>query len=533
MTVNVPGIIGIVIFYLLVLAVGIWAGRKSIKSTNTDELFLANRNLGMILSSLTIAATGIGAAYINGTAEEMAREGFLWVQAPFGYMTGIAIAAIVYARKLRRMGYVTIFDPIQEKVGSRMGGLLFFPELLGELFWEAAILVALGTSLSVILDMDSTIAIIISACVAVVYTFFGGLYSVAYTDVIQLGCIVLGLVLSIPFAWANDAVDVSRIRDDWVGHIPANKVGVYIDTYCMLIGGGIPWQSYYQRALACQTPSIAMWSSLIGVVITVLMAIPPTIVGVIGASTDWNATSYDGEIPIPPEKLVFILPMVLQYLCPLAVSVIGIGAVSAAGMSSTDSIILATGSVFSKNIYKNIFRPQATEREIIWVLRISILVCGIIGTVIAITVNSVYGLFTLCADLMYVILFPQLTCVLWVNFANTYGSLSGFLLGLSLRVLGGEKLLKLPPVIKFPFFDEQLGQLFPFKSFAMICSYIGIIGVSFVTDRMFRNGYVPQKYDIFGCIERSKTKKRNTPNDTKTEDNEKTMPLDVYNDADH
>lgn len=79
---------------------------------------------------------------------------------------------------------------------------------------------------------------------------------------------------------------------------------------------------------------------------------------------DWNATSYDGEIPIPPEKMVFILPMVLQHLCPLAVSVIGISAVSAAGMSSTDSIILSTGSVFSKNIYKNIFRPQVSNTVI-------------------------------------------------------------------------------------------------------------------------------------------------------------------------
>lgn len=45
--------------------------------------------LNLMTSVLT--ATGIGAAYINGTAEEMAREGFLWVQAPFGYMAGIAI----------------------------------------------------------------------------------------------------------------------------------------------------------------------------------------------------------------------------------------------------------------------------------------------------------------------------------------------------------------------------------------------------------------------------------------------------------
>ena len=44
------------------------------------------------------------------------------------------------------------------------------------------------------LDLNNTLAIIISAAVAVTYTLFGGLYSVAYTDVIQLICVLFGLV---------------------------------------------------------------------------------------------------------------------------------------------------------------------------------------------------------------------------------------------------------------------------------------------------------------------------------------------------
>ena len=45
-----------------------------------------------------------------------------------------------------------------------------------------------------VLDLDRTLSVIVSACIAVVYTFFGGLYSVAYTDVVQLFCIFVGLV---------------------------------------------------------------------------------------------------------------------------------------------------------------------------------------------------------------------------------------------------------------------------------------------------------------------------------------------------
>lgn len=128
---------------------------------------------------------------------------------------------------------------------------------------------------------------------------------------------------------------------------------------------------------------------------------------------------------------------------------------------------------------------------------------GIIGTILAITVNSVYGLYVLCADMMYVIQFPQLTCVLWVKIANTYGSLCGFVLAFLIRVASGEHLLKILAAIKFPYYDEDVGQLFPHKTFAMLVSFATIIGVSFVADRAFKKGWIPMKYDVFHCFDKS------------------------------
>lgn len=87
-----------------------------------------------------------------------------------------------------------MLDPLQEKYGKIMGCVLFVPALLGELFWSAAILSSLGASLSVMLQVDIDYALIVSASVAVVYTMFGGLYAVAITDIMQLICIVFGLV---------------------------------------------------------------------------------------------------------------------------------------------------------------------------------------------------------------------------------------------------------------------------------------------------------------------------------------------------
>ena len=95
---------------------------------------------------------------------------------------------------MRKKEYFTMLDPFQEKYGLRMGGLLYIPALLGEIFWSAAILAALGATVSVVVNLERVYSVIVSACIAVFYTLIGGLYSVAYTDVIQLICIFFGLV---------------------------------------------------------------------------------------------------------------------------------------------------------------------------------------------------------------------------------------------------------------------------------------------------------------------------------------------------
>lgn len=91
--------------------------------------------------------------------------------------------------------------------------------------------------------MDHRTSVILSACIAVFYTLFGGLYSVAYTDVIQLFCIFIGLWLCIPFAWSNEHVQsLSDMNVDWIGSVDPQDYWFYLDYGLLLIFGGIPWQ---------------------------------------------------------------------------------------------------------------------------------------------------------------------------------------------------------------------------------------------------------------------------------------------------
>lgn len=111
-----------------------------------------------------------------------------------------------------------------------------------------------------------------------------------------------------------------------------------------------------------------------------------------------------------------------------------------------------------------------------------------------------YGLYILCADAMYVVQVPALTCALWVPFANAYGAVSGFIIGSMLRILGGEPVLSFKPVIEYPGYHNELGQLFPFKTFAMLSCTFSIIVVSYITNIMFSKKIIPIKYDLLKCF---------------------------------
>ena len=155
--------------------------------------------------------------------------------------------------------------------------------------------------------------------------------------------------------------------------------------------------------------------------------------------------------------------------------------------------------MFNCNLETVFVHMQASEKEITWVMRLAIFGVGALATIMGIKVKSIYGLWYLCADLVYVVLFPQLCSVVYLKGTNTYGSLSGYLVGLIVRLLGGEPLLGLPAAIHYPGYSNG-EQMFPFKTFSMLTSFAVIVVVSYSTKFLFENGTFPKHYDIFRCV---------------------------------
>ncbi|XP_077560769.1 high-affinity choline transporter 1-like [Haemaphysalis longicornis] len=508
MAINIPGLLAIIFFYLVILVVGIWAGRKTSEKTKDSKdvtmgeqsnIMLAGRNIGLFVGVFTMTATWVGGGYINGTAEVVYTSGLAWCQAPFGYAISLSIGGYLFAVKMRKAGYKTMLDPFQQHFGNRMGGLLFLPALCGEVFWSAAILAALGATVEVILELQRETSVIVSACIALFYTFTGGLYSVAYTDVVQLGAIFFGLWLCVPYAIFHKAVGpISYPTNDFIGSVDWTSMGSYCDSMLLLMMGGIPWQVYFQRVLSSRTAEGAELLSYMAAFGCLFMAVPPVVIGAVAKASNLTLAGYKKEFPLTKTTAGLTLPLVLQYLTPGFVSAMGLGAVSAAVMSSSDSSILSAASMFAWNIYRLLLRQTATDTEVIWVMRLSIVVVGALATYMALTAESVYDLWFLSSDLVYVILFPQLFSIVYLkDYVNTYGSLAAFIVGSFFRAGGGEKVMHIPAFIRYPYYDEKEdAQRFPFRTFSMIMSFCTLLSVSVLAKWLILDVLSPSA-DIF------------------------------------
>lgn len=486
-----PGYFSMVAFYGLIFFMGTYAA--NLKNGNSiAEVMLAGRKIPLWIAVFTMSATWVGGGYINGTAEYTYNPnyGLIWVQAPFGYGLSLIIGGLFFARKMRHFQFKTMLDPLAQRFGVRMSAILFLPALLGEIFWTAAILTALGATFATILGLDIQTAIVLSAIIAIAYTAIGGLWAVALTDVVQLFFLLIGLIVIIPFAtkgvggWENAWAAYQEKMGDLATFFPTkNNLGNYYfnwwDNMLLLIFGGIPWQVYFQRVLSSKNTQTAVRLSVIAGVVCMLAAIPAIMIGIIGSAVpSWEALGADGA----PSDAALILPYVIRYLTPGALATIGLGAIAAAVMSSVDSSILSASSMASWNIIRPLVKPDITNRNLLKVIKRSIWIIGITATILALKIKSVYALWFLCSDFVFTLLFPQLLTALYDKKANVIGSLAGFTVAFTLRMGGGDPTLGIPVIINYPMIQDGM-VLFPFRTLAMFSGLITIVVVSRLTQK--------------------------------------------------
>jgi high affinity choline transporter 7 len=494
------------------LWIGFAAARKTRGGASAD-LLVAGRTLPLWLAVLTMTATWVDGGYLLGTVEGTFRSSVAsGAQGGVCFGVSLILGGLFFARRMRALEFTTLVDPFEARFGKRWAAVLMLPALLGEVFWSAELLVAIGSTFGVMLGMPLTTAILISALVVTVYTMVGGMWSVAYTDAFQLGLVALGLVVALPVVFH----ELGGLGAAWTAYVTARPYGSSLlppfqagvggwtapsiinwwDVSLMLMLGGIPWNCYFQRVLSCRTPAKAQWHSILAGVLTIGLTVPPLLFGVAAFSYAW-----------PPDLLAQLraqpaqaLPMIFQHLTPVGIGLLGLGAIIGAVTSSFSASILSAGAMLTWNVCYRLFRPNLGQRQMTRLIRLSVLALGAAATLMALKVQSVQALWFFTSDLIFVLLFPQLVCALFDTKANRIGSVAAFAVALILRLGGGEPLFGMRPLIPYPellsavlpgaagsWYEAGTGALlFPYKTLAAAAGMITLPLVSRLTLRWDR-----------------------------------------------
>ena len=455
-------ILTIGVMYAAFLLIG-WLATRRHGDRSAADFIVAGRAMPLWLATLTMTATWVDGGYLLGTAEGAFQSSIATgLQGGVFFGISLMLGGLWFARAMSRHRFTTLIDPFEARFGARWAVVLSVPAMLAEMFWSAALLVALGSTFGVVLEIDLATAILVSAVVVTLYTMAGGMWAVAYTDAFQLALVAIGLAVALPVALgavgglsaAWHAYQVARPEaavllppltasgDLWT----RQAIVSWWDVSIMLMLGGIPWNCYFQRVLSCRTPSDAARHSLLAGLLTIALTVPPLLLGLVAFAYPWPAELTARLAAQPADAL----PLIFKHVVPPVIGLFGLAAIVGAVTSSFSASILSAGSMFSWNTCMRLLGPAMTFGRMKVIMRVTIAALGAGAVWMALEVQSVRALWFFTSDLVFVLLFPQLVCALFDPKTNLPGSMAAFAVSLVLRVAGGEPLFGIPALVAHP-----------------------------------------------------------------------------------
>jgi SSS family solute:Na+ symporter len=366
-------LVGFVFLYLILsIGVGMYAATKV---HNARDYITAGRSLPMYIVLAMVFATWFGAETVLGIPATFMEEdlGGL-ISDPFGAALCLVLFGLFFARKLYRMNLLTLGDFYRERFGHKVEVIAGIAIALSYLGWVSAQVTALGLVFNVLSDGSITQVqgILIGAAIVLMYTLYGGMWSVALTTFVQMIVIVIGLIyISMLLADMTGGVApvVQHAVDNNKFHFwpDMNAVAMvaFISGLLTMGFGSIPQQDVFQRANTSKNENVAVWGTVFGGVAYFLFAAVPLFMAYSSNLIDPALTAQ--WMAEDSQKL---LPELVKAHLPLIAQVIFYGALLSVIMSTASGTLLAPSVILSENVLKGwLTRKNLSDRKMLVMTR--------------------------------------------------------------------------------------------------------------------------------------------------------------------
>src|SRR5690348_11852853 len=435
-------IASVVLYLAVTIAIGLWAAQRV---HNSKDYVVAGRSLPLYMNTATVFATWFGAESVLSVSVEFSKSGLGGIIAdPFGSSMCLVIVALFFARAFYRMDLLTIGDFYRKRYGKTMELGTSVVIAISYLGWTAAQLTALGLVFSTLTGgaISLSSGIVISGFVVLAYTIWGGMWSVAMTDLFQSVMIIvgLGLVAWVVGNWAGGPLKVIAATAQagkfafWPEGGPKEWFAVGT-AFITLAIGSVPQQDIFQRVTSARNERVAITGALLGGLIYFTFVFVPIYIVRAALMLDPSLT---GLLDAPDARdMQRILPDFVLGHTPLWAQVLFFGALLSAILSTASGAIIAPTSLCTENIVKP-FYPKMSERQFMLTLRITLVSFTLAALLFALSSKqTMYDMIQNAYTVTLVAALVPLAAGIYWKRANNTGAILSAALGLVSWLIAG------------------------------------------------------------------------------------------------
>jgi Na+/proline symporter len=426
----------VVIYWVISVGIGLWA---AMRVKNTADFAAAGHSLPLPIVTAMVFATWFGSEAVLGIPAEFIKEGLGGVVSdPFGSALCLILVGLFFAKHLYNRRMLTIGDFFREKYGRSVEVLVTLCIVVSYLGWVAAQIKALGLVFHVVSDgaISENLGMIIGAGSVLIYTLFGGMWSVAITDFIQMIVIVIGMLyisgemtaLTGGFTVVIEHAAAAGKFSFWPDMNLVSILG-FTAALCTMMLGSIPQQDVFQRISSSKNVNIAVQASILGGVLYFIFAFVPMYLA-------YSATLIDPglvERYINTDSQMILPKLVLEH-APVFAQILFFGALLSAIKSCASATLLAPSVSFAENIVRGFYK-NLSDQGLLKIMRITVLFFTLAVTLFA--MNSELSIFKMVESAYKVTLvaaFVPLAFGIYWSKANSLGGLLAVVFGLTVWI---------------------------------------------------------------------------------------------------